>query len=775
MSEERERQAPGIRSTRVGFASAMGVSAAELEPEPGPAADAIASASQDTIPAGTGRHTIVSARFGGVAPTQAPPERTRLRLIAGKVIPGTRYRLIRWLGEGGMGVVYEAEHIDIERHVALKILRYDLSQQPEMTQVFRDEARAASRMGHANIVEVFDFGELPDGRLFFCMELLDGKDLVPDEGKVRPPAEVLAILRQLCKGLAAAHQQGIVHRDIKPENIILVKRGGRDGVVKLVDFGISAMLAADSKNSSERITGTPHYMAPEQIQGQAFDGRLDMYAVGCVAYELLTGCAPFPGEVVEEVLLAQIDNPPRPPCSTDKGAATPPALEAVILRCLEKRPADRYADMNDLEAALCEAQIAAGLRTDWDDLPLPDVDPDRVARLRRQMPSPHAEPARRRWLLPVSIAASLAAGVVLTFALIGGEPTPQARSEVDRIAEEALQAASLTNYVAPPPDDPSAPTAYQKVLALEALEGSAEAIADERAKDLRLRFSTGLLALGDKYWDVARPFAIEYYIWARTFDPDNQRAVQRSGLSIGNFVAFQERAARGAWQEGELRALLLVGAMAEGDDVRRQTRVEQALASNTYSPRDEVALDEQLRGAGIKVPPPRRRPEPPPPPQPPPPAPDPVDELMPVPLPDDSVLPGDGRPGKKPTLTRNRRDPKRARALAEEGSAALRAGRRGDAENLFHQAIAYDNRNVKALMGLSDVYFDTGAKQKSLQFAELAVEAAPQSRASNLKLGDAYYNVLRYRDALRHYKKAQELGETSAQGRIDKVTARIGD
>jgi hypothetical protein len=500
-----------------------------------------------------------------------------------------------------------------------------------------------------------------------------------------------------------------------------------------------------------------------------------MYAVGCVAYELLTGCAPFPGEVVEEVLLAQIDNPPRPPCSTDKGAATPPALEAVILRCLEKRPADRYADMNDLEAALCEAQIAAGLRTDWDDLPLPDVDPDRVARLRRQMPSPHAEPARRRWLLPVSIAASLAAGVALTFALIGGEPTPQARSEVDRIAEEALQAASLTNYVAPPPDDPSAPTAYQKVLALEALEGSAEAIADERAKDLRLRFSTGLLALGDKYWDVARPFAIEYYIWARTFDPDNQRAVQRSGLSIGNFVAFQERAARGAWQEGELRALLLVGAMAEGDDVRRQTRVEQALASNTYSPRDEVALDEQLRGAGIKVPPPRRRPEPPPPPQPPPPAPDPVDELMPVPLPDDSVLPGDGRPGKKPTLTRNRRDPKRARALAEEGSAALRAGRRGDAENLFHQAIAYDNRNVKALMGLSDVYFDTGAKQKSLQFAELAVEAAPQSRASNLKLGDAYYNVLRYRDALRHYKKAQELGETSAQGRIDKVTARIGD
>jgi len=797
MSEDRERQAHEIRSTHVGFASGLDAAAPECTSQP--EAPATNHAPPDTISeprapasqpdAHATNHappdTISEPRAPASqpeAPATATPEstaaasttaeRTRLRLIVGKVIPGTRYRLIRWLGEGGMGVVYEAAHIDIERHVALKILRFDLSQQPEMAQVFRDEARAASRMGHGNIVEVFDFGELPDGRLFFCMELLDGKDLVPDEHAVRSPAEVVAILRQLCKGLAAAHRHGIVHRDIKPENIILVQRNGRDGVVKLVDFGISAMLAADAGSASERITGTPHYMAPEQIEGQAFDGRLDMYAVGCVAYELLTSCPPFPGEVVEEVLLAQIDNPPRPPSSTDRGAATPPALEAVVLKCLAKRPEDRYADMNDLEAALCEAQIAAGLRTDWDDLPLPEVDPERVARLRRQMPSPHAEPARRRWVLPVAVLASLAAGVALTFALIGGEPTPQARSEVDHIAEEALKAASLTNYVAPPPDDPTAPTAYQKVLALEALEGSAEALADELALDLRQRFSTGLLALGDKYWDVARPFSIEYYIWARTFDPDNERAVERSGLSIGNFVAFQQRAASGAWGSEELRAIGLVGALAEDDPTRRQSRVELALADGPRSLRDEVALDEQLRGAGIRIPPRRRHPEPPPPP----PAPDPVDELMPVPLPDDSALPADQRPGKpgRPPLSRNRRDPKRARALADEGADALRAGRRGDAESLFHQAISYDNRNVRALMGLSDVYFDTGAKQKSVQYAELAVEASPLSRASNLKLGDAYYNVLRYRDALRHYKKAQELGETSAQGRIDKVTARIG-
>ncbi|HEY0135466.1 MAG TPA: serine/threonine-protein kinase, partial [Nannocystis sp.] len=470
-----------VKATRVAFAPVLvGRPASTTAPSAPPLRpralqEQPATGHGDTLPelerAPEKQHTIVAPRFGGTGPValRGSPtpavERTRLRLVAGKVVPGTRYRLIRWLGEGGMGVVYEAEHIDIERHVALKILRFDLSQQPEMTQVFRDEARAASRMGHGNIVEVFDFGELPDGRLFFCMELLAGKDLVPVDGATRPAAEVLGILRQLCKGLAAAHAQGIVHRDIKPENIILVSRGGRDGVVKLVDFGISAMLAAGAgAGETSRISGTPHYMAPEQVQGQPFDGRLDMYAVGCVAYELLTGAPPFPGEVVEEVLLAQLDQPPTPPTQTPHGAAIPPTLEAVILRCLAKKPADRYADMNDLEAALCEAQIAAGLRTDWDDLPLPEVDAERVARLRRGMPSPNAEPTRRRWVVPLSAAvASLAAGVAITFAMLGGPPDEQARSEVDRLAEEALLAASLTNYIAAPADDPKAPTAYQKV------------------------------------------------------------------------------------------------------------------------------------------------------------------------------------------------------------------------------------------------------------------------------------------------------------------------
>ncbi|HEY0135309.1 MAG TPA: tetratricopeptide repeat protein, partial [Nannocystis sp.] len=225
----------------------------------------------------------------------------------------------------------------------------------------------------------------------------------------------------------------------------------------------------------------------------------------------------------------------------------------------------------------------------------------------------------------------------------------------------------------------------------------------------------------------------------------------------------------GGWNLGELQAMGLVGALADEDEQRRQARVDRLLATAEMSIRDLLTVDEGLRGAGLR-PPERAR----------------VAAAEPAPEPDVAIVPpvledtpdaAPDRPAKpgKPVLARNQRDPARARKLADEGAKALRAGNRSEAENLFHQAISFDNRNAKALMGLSDVYFDTGAKVKAVQFAELAVEAAPQSRASNLKLGDAYYNVLRYRDALKHYEKAQELGEESAQGRIDKVKARIGD
>ncbi len=733
------------------------------------------------------RATRVGTQLGGmqdIAPA-AGNERARIRLVAGKTIPGTRYRLLRWLGEGGMGVVYEAEHVDIERKVALKILRFDLSQQPEMARVFRDEARSASRMGSTNIVEIFDFGELPDGRLFFCMELLDGVDLVPqtEHDWVQPPV-LIGVLRQLCKGLNAAHKAGVVHRDIKPENVILVNREGREGVVKIVDFGISAMLAAGGGKGA-KVAGTPHYMAPEQISSGDFDGRLDMYAVGCMAYELLVGHPPFAYDELEQVLAAHLQETPVPPSKIKPERDIPKPLEDVLLRCLEKSREDRYADMADLEAALCEAQIAAGIRTDWDDLPLPEVDPERVEKLRAQMPSPRDRAEdKRRWLWPLvagfSVLIAISAGV---YAYIAPDLNDEQKSVIDELTTETRKAAALTHYVSLPPDATVEKSAYQRVVELEELPGALDDPGDERAAELRKEVAGTLIALGDKYWDAeVKKFAVEYYIWARAFDPANQHAIDRSMIATGEFALFLEKAANGTWTENELRAFNVASALAEEDEAKRTERYEQALAQATETLRAAAEEEDKKvrRASGIKRKPkpkvePKVEPET---------TADSGEEVIEDTAGDTEGETGDDTgddtgsatksPTKKPTIKKSKRDPKQASQLASDGKSALKSGRRKDAEALFFQALAFDNKNAMALSGLSDIYFDTGQKQKAVEFAERAVKASPKSKTYNLKLGDAYYSVLRYHDALAYYEKAKELGSASADKRLAKVKAKIG-
>ncbi len=729
-------------------------------------------------------------------------DQPRIRLVAGKVVPGTRYRIIRWLGEGGMGVVYEAEHIDIERRVALKILRFDLSQEAKMAQVFRDEARAASRIGSKNIVEIYDFGELSDGRLFFCMELIAGGDLVPaSEDDWIEPSRLIGLLRQVCKGLSAAHKAGIVHRDIKPENIILVDSGGRE-TVKIVDFGISSMLAAN-KDEGNTIAGTPHYMAPEQITGAKFDGRLDIYATGCMAYELLVGYPPFLADDIQALLQQQLYETPRPIQECRPEREIPPALADVIMRCLGKDPSERWSSMDDFEAALCEAQVAAGLTTPWDDLPLPeDIDPARRDRLLASMPNPNAIVVQQgnRWLVPlIAGAAALVIGVGVTWALVGGKPTEEEISQIDALTGEARTAASKTRWVYPPNDDPEAATALRKIIELEALEGSADKAGDERAQELRVEFASTLNTHGDRFWDSpeGKPFAREYYAMAWLFDPEDDESRERSGLTPAMMADFQERAARGDFTEAELSAARWLDVLAEEDKELAARKADELLAMELEAAKSDDrsagsvlvqsrALD-AARGAGIAV---SKAPQPDPEPEPDlqPDEPDPV--VDPVPKPDpspDIALEGetegevidDSKPSKKKKkgdekLGNNTADPGKAAQLAEQGMAALQAGRRSEATNLFNQAISYDSRNAMALMGLSDIYFDTGSSQKAVLYAEKAVQAAPKNANYRIKLGDAYFKVLRYRDALDEYKKAKSFGSTKADDRIAKAEAKIG-
>jgi serine/threonine protein kinase/tetratricopeptide (TPR) repeat protein len=713
-------------------------------------------------------------------------EAPKLRLIAGKIVPTTRYRILRWLGEGGMGVVYEAEHADIERRVALKILRFDLSQEPRMVQVFRDEARAASRMGSPNIVDIYDFGELPDGRLFFCMELLEGRDLVPEsENDWTEPAQLIATLRQICKGLHAAHQAGIVHRDVKPENIILVTRDGRQDVVKIVDFGISSMLAASHEEGG--IAGTPHYMAPEQITSQSFDGRLDVYAVGCVAYELLAGHPPFDAEELEDLLHQHLADNPVPPSEVRPDREIPKELEAVIMRCLAKLPSNRYANMAELEAALCEAQIALDLYTAWDDLPMPDVDDERRERLLKEMPSPvgAVEHHKRRWVWPTVAGVSVAgAAAAVAFVLFGTKPTESERDVIEQLTIAARNAGAKANYVYPPPDDREEPTSYRKVVELEDIKGAAKDLADRRGEELRGEFSTTLVGFGDRMWDEGiTSMARDYYIQALVFEPAHRHAFERSGLTQGQLADFLERTRSGEFSEMELIASRALAAAVADDEAARQQAEEAfsaGMADAELSINQGTVLRSLGRSAGIESAEPDAQEIPPPPV----PIVDPFDEST------EGTEGADGTgdeesAGKKRSSIRARdgaallgstkRNPKRARQLAERGLGALRSGRRSEAESLFNQAIAFDRKNGTALMGLSDIYFDTGANQKAVLYAERAVKASPKNRTYRLKLGDAYFKVLRYRDALQQYKEAKKLGEKRAEERITKVKAKLGN
>ncbi len=749
----------------------------------------------DRVPEGGGRRSQTGdysattpdlSKGGARAPSQeggATFERTHTRLVAGKPIPGTRYRLLRWLGEGGMGVVYEAEHIDIERRVALKILRAELSERSDTAQVFREEARAAARAGSKNNVEIFDFGELPDGRLFFCMELLNGIDLSTLTESPLEAGRCFAILRQICKGLGAAHKAGVIHRDIKPENVILVSPEGRRDMVKIVDFGVAAILDARREGGGP-IAGTPQYMPPEQISGGEFDARLDIYAVGCVAYEMMVQHPPFTMENLADLLLAQINTVPPLP-SAVRPDAGPKSLEQVVMRCLEKDPANRYDNMAELEAALCDAQIAAGVASEWDDLPLPDVEPERRAELLRRMPSLHAEPQRRRWVGPAiaAVAAASLTGVAL-LVLSSPEVPAEVAAQIDSLSAEARKAAAVGNYVLAP-DDTEA-VAIKKVYALEQIDGDGEALADKTAGVLRDEFSTQLLTVADKFWnqEATRPLAYDYYDWVLWFDEDNALALERSVRTEKERRDMLDRTINDKLRESDLAGMTIASAAAAPDDKRSKWTNQLAMRHMPLS--KSIEAQAVMRGAGLTAPEPEPAPEPAPKVVEPEPTPEPAPEPDPVievpDEPDPVTKKATSKPGKKRAEdtaldepSEIKRDPAKAGDLAGQGSSALGAGRRAEAEALFNQAISFDRRCAEALIGLSDIYFDRGSSTKAQKYAEQAVAVAPNNSSYRIKLGDAYYNALRYRDALTHYEKAQQLGDAKAGPRIAKVKSKLGE
>ncbi len=273
-----------------------------------------------------------------------------------------RYRILSKLGEGGMGLVYEAAHVFLKTRVALKVLRSDAADREAIERLKR-EAQSASAIGNPHIVDVRDFGQLSDGSTYVVMEFIEGVDLLGEIRKQRLAWErARHIALQIAEGMAAAHEQGIVHRDLKPENILLTTRGDDPDYVKLVDFGIARVQGATKLTAAGRVVGTPEYMAPEQCAGIDVDHRADIYALGVLLYEMVTGTLPFYDPDLVNLLRMQIKEAPVAPSKAAPEAEIPLELEAIILRCLAKRPSQRFQSMVEVAEALetLRAPAAAG-------------------------------------------------------------------------------------------------------------------------------------------------------------------------------------------------------------------------------------------------------------------------------------------------------------------------------------------------------------------------------------------------------------------------------
>ena len=383
--------------------------------------------------------------------------------LLGRVIDG-RYRIEQQIGEGGMGVVYLSTHTVLHKRLALKVLRGDNSKDADVVQRFMQEAQAATSIGHPNIIDISDFGRLPDGSVYFVMEYLDGVSLskLISKGGSVPMADALHIVRQIASALEAAHTRGIVHRDLKPDNIYIIRQGNDSLFAKVLDFGIAKVGGAASKlTKTGMVFGTPHYMSPEQAAGHSVDQRTDVYALGVIMYEMFTGKVPFDADTFMGILSKHMFEPPARP-SEVKGAALG-ALETVILKALEKNPDHRYLSMTellvDLETVAAGGNVQIGGR--------PGVAPPGNLADALEPPS-HAEVRRPEasntgLLVALAVLALLVIGGGVGGAVFllsdGGEDSGQALAQADPETPAVSQPPPTpTAPAAPPPTGPAAPT-----------------------------------------------------------------------------------------------------------------------------------------------------------------------------------------------------------------------------------------------------------------------------------------------------------------------------
>ena len=415
--------------------------------------------------------------------------------LIGRVI-NDRFKIASLIARGGMGKVYRAEQSPLGREVALKVLNpnYSGEHDPEFHKRFFLEASICSKLTHPNTVTIFDYGRSEDDVYYIAMELLEGKTLhraLRDSAPMDAP-RVMHIGRQVCRSLREAHGLGVIHRDLKPANIYLVRHGDESDFVKVLDFGLVKNVAETGEDLTQTglFMGSPKYMSPEQIRGEPVDARSDIYALGVIMYEMLTGKVPFDRPSSVNILMAHVHEAPPPMHEASGDSRIPALLEQIVMKCIEKRPDDRFASMDELLVALKQAASDGGLTVSrsgehamlsgelllspgetgsfppgaFDSAPTGTTPREQVIASHSGTPSggiaapgiaaePEPGGSRRGMLLGLAlVAAAVVAGVVLA---LREDPEPRESPPVSEVARRPLPAKSAGGDVEPEAAIPS--------------------------------------------------------------------------------------------------------------------------------------------------------------------------------------------------------------------------------------------------------------------------------------------------------------------------------
>jgi serine/threonine protein kinase/tetratricopeptide (TPR) repeat protein len=748
-----------------------------------------------------------------------------LPLPPGEIIPGTRYRIITRVGAGAMGAVYQAEHVDLEKRVALKTLLANVARDPQAIERFRREARAASKIGNPFICDVTDFGELPDGQVFYVMEYIDGPSLrrVLEVDKTLGPERVIAILRQACKAFGAAHDKGIIHLDIKPDNIMLTTSGRRGGMVKVVDFGIAGLMNAEpvpeGAGPNDRIVGTPDYLPPERIRNKGYDHRSDIYSLGAMAYEMLTGSCPFWHDDLLTTITRHVTEKPQPPRQRAPELNIPEKLETVVLQMLEKNPAERPQTMAVVEAMLCEAQIAAHLQTEWDDLELPAVDEDWQKKLAERMPSPRSRRMRRMALgfgavAVVGLGLAIYFGVrrpkeIITYTPVYVEVTKTDEPEtVAPWLRKAGVAAGAEKFFEPANDSAlfyiqqaeseskRLGTASGGAALLRRLYGNqfrslGNSLLDAKLTDLAavrfgeaLRFLPGDADLRTKLGLAAGARATSDSEPSTGSAPGTRRPVDEAARAAADLFSA---ATAGRFSQARVALAHLLEADKEGrqtarladefrrraqmlwdagkrDEARRYYQMVAELDTRDSVSRQRADSKDEAKPALVQAAP-----------------------VEPAPVPESA------KPGKKKgaltsdtasaTATASSeeaaapRDRTASTKAAADGAGALARGDLVRAQVAFDRAVRADASNPDAVAGLAEVAFESARYTEALDYGRRAVHLQPKTSRNHILVGDAYFKLLRYDEAQAAYKRAQAImpNDEGIKARLGRVKARLGE